>query len=114
LISWNEFSENTHVEPSVRYRHQSLDTLRQLRRTGVPAPAGPAAPSDNGSGRPGSTASTGVYMGNLLRLTVFPIVLVAAVALLDYTRRRARANSTGRPHRRRRTTTKRTTPRGAP
>ena len=72
LISWNEFSENTHVEPSVRYRHQSLDALRQLRSAGVPAPAGPAAPSDDGSSRPGSTASTGVYAGNLLRLAGSP------------------------------------------
>jgi Glycosyl hydrolase family 99 len=115
LISWNEFSENTHVEPSARYRYQSLDSLRELRNTGVPAPAGPAAPSDDGSGRPGSSASTAVYVGNLLRLAGFPVVLVAAVALLAYTRRRARAHSTGRPpHRRRRTTTKRTAPRGAP
>jgi glycosyl hydrolase family 99 len=107
LISWNEFSENTHVEPSVRYRYQSLNTLRQLRSTSVPAPAGPAAPSDEGSGRPGSTASTAVYVGNLLRLAGFPVVLVAAVALLAYTRRRARAHPTGRPPRqpRRRSTT---------
>jgi hypothetical protein len=115
LISWNEFSENTHVEPSVRYHHQSLDTLRQLRSTGVPTPAGPAAPSDDGSGRPGSTASTAVYVGNLLRLAGFPIALVAAVGLLAYTRRRTRAHVTGPPpHRHRRTRTKRTTPRGAP
>ena len=38
LISWNEFSENSDVEPSVRYRGQSLDVLRQLRGTSVPAP----------------------------------------------------------------------------
>ena len=99
LISWNEFSENTHTEPSVRYHNQSLDTLRQLRSTSVPAPAGPAAPSDDGSGRPGSTASTAVYVGNLLRLAGFPIALVAAVALLAYLRRRARTRPTGRPPR---------------
>ena len=96
LISWNEFSENTHAEPSIHYRFQSLDTLRQLRSTSVPALAGPAAPSDDGSGRPGSTASTAVYVGNLLRLAGFPIALVAAVALLAFTRRRARAHPTGR------------------
>ena len=99
LISWNEFSENTHAEPSVHYRYQTLDTLRQLRSTSLPAPAGPAAPSDDGSGRPGSTASTAVYVGNLLRLAGFPVVLVAAVAVLAYTRRRARTHPTGRPPR---------------
>ena len=114
LISWNEFSENTHVEPSVRYRYESLNTLRQLRGTGVPAPAGPAAPSEDGSGQPGGTASTAVYVGNLLRLAGFPVALVAAVALVACTRRRARAHPTGRPPpRHRRTTTKRTTPRGS-
>ena len=115
LISWNEFSENTHVEPSVRYRYESMNTLRQLRGTGVPAPAGPAAPSEDGSGQPGGTASTAVYVGNLLRLAGFPVALVAAVALVAWTRRRARAHPTGRPPpRHRRTTTKRTTPRGSP
>ena len=39
LISWNEFSENSYVEPSKNYGYQSLDLLRQLRA--VPAaPAG--------------------------------------------------------------------------
>ena len=46
LISWNEFSENSYVEPSVKYRYQSLDVLRELRGTSVPTPTGPAVPSD--------------------------------------------------------------------
>ena len=33
LISWNEFSENSYVEPSKHYGYQSLDVLRQLRGT---------------------------------------------------------------------------------
>ena len=33
LISWNEFSENSYVEPSKDYGYQSLDVLRQLRGT---------------------------------------------------------------------------------
>src|SRR6202041_1267947 len=37
LISWNEFSENSYVEPSVRYGYRSLDVLRQLRGTSAPA-----------------------------------------------------------------------------
>ena len=42
LISWNEFSENSYVEPSVHYRYQSLDVLRQLRGTSVPTPDRPS------------------------------------------------------------------------
>ena len=33
LISWNEYYENTYVEPSARYGSQALDLLRSLRGT---------------------------------------------------------------------------------
>jgi hypothetical protein len=36
LISWNEFSENTHVEPSENYAYQYLNVLSELR--GAPGP----------------------------------------------------------------------------
>ncbi|GBD19128.1 hypothetical protein HRbin27_01631 [bacterium HR27] len=36
LISWNEFSENTHIEPSVNYGDQSLRVLASV--LGTPAP----------------------------------------------------------------------------
>jgi hypothetical protein len=32
LISWNEFSENSHIEPSQNYSHQSLKVLGELYR----------------------------------------------------------------------------------
>ena len=31
LISWNEFSENTHVEPSERYGARYLDVVADVR-----------------------------------------------------------------------------------
>ena len=31
LISWNEFSENSHVEPSLRYRGRYLEVLAAIR-----------------------------------------------------------------------------------
>jgi hypothetical protein len=31
LISWNEFSENSHVEPSEKYGHRYLDVLSNIR-----------------------------------------------------------------------------------
>lgn len=37
LISWNEFSENSEVEPSVRFGRTTLDTLRDLLRVRVAA-----------------------------------------------------------------------------
>ena len=90
LISWNEFSENSYVEPSVRYKYQSLDVLRQLRGTSVPTPTGPAQPSDLGAS---SAASGPGPWPNLLRLATFPLVLLAAVGILRYARRQtARRN----------------------
>ena len=78
LISWNEFSENSHVEPSKHYGYQSLDVLRQLHGTPAPNPASPASlPAPALSPWP-----------NVLRLSAFALALVAAVALLSYARRR--------------------------
>jgi hypothetical protein len=37
IISWNEFSEGTHLEPSVRYGERYLDVLSDI--LGAPAPA---------------------------------------------------------------------------
>ena len=76
LISWNEFSENSYVEPSKNYGYQSLDVLRQLRA--VPAaPAGSPAPVTSFSPWP-----------NILRLLAFTLTLVLGVAALLYLRRR--------------------------
>jgi hypothetical protein len=78
LISWNEFSENSYVEPSEQYGYQSLDVLRQLRGT---PPSRPASPT-------GSPAPTLSPWPNVLRLSAFALTLVIAVGLLSYARRR--------------------------
>lgn len=76
LISWNEFSENSYVEPSKNYGYQSLDVLRQLRA--VPAsPAGSPAPVTSFSPWP-----------NIVRLLAFTLTLMLGVAALLYLRRR--------------------------
>jgi hypothetical protein len=36
LISWNEFSENTHVEPSERYGYRYLDVVADVRGARLP------------------------------------------------------------------------------
>jgi hypothetical protein len=85
LISWNEFSENSYVEPSDHYGYQSLDVLRQLRGTAASPPA-------SLTGSPGPTLSP---WPNVLRLAAFVLMLVVAVGLLSYARRRH--SSTIRP-----------------
>ena len=49
LISWNEFSENTHVEPSERYRNSALVELTSLVR----GPSVQAPPMTDNSDDPG-------------------------------------------------------------
>jgi hypothetical protein len=68
LISWNEFSENTHIEPSESYGATSLQVVGDL--TGAPTPAGEldsSGPSVAPAGR-----------GNLLLIPGFIVALVAA------------------------------------
>jgi hypothetical protein len=36
LISWNEFSENSYVEPSQKFGRRYLDVLRDIRTTAAP------------------------------------------------------------------------------
>ncbi|HKT04201.1 MAG TPA: endo-1,3-alpha-glucanase family glycosylhydrolase, partial [Rugosimonospora sp.] len=64
LISWNEFSENSYVEPSQRYGTRYLDVLRDLRHSTVPVP-----PSASDSSAPPPAAS-GAPRGGLWPLFV--------------------------------------------
>jgi hypothetical protein len=98
LISWNEFSENTYVEPSRRYGSRYLDVLRQLRPASVArqpsaansvAPGNRASPGDRAS--PGNRASPGGYWPSLLRLIGFAVVLVLGIGMAAYARRRSSA-----------------------
>jgi hypothetical protein len=68
LISWNEFSENTHIEPSTRYGRTYLDLTAQLVRAQAPVPATGAVDSSSG-GSGGLTAG-------------FALTLLAAVAVV--------------------------------
>jgi hypothetical protein len=77
LISWNEFSENSYVEPSKEYGYQSLDALQQLRGNPRPYATVPA------------TRSPYSIWPNTLRLLAFALIISLAVAVLAYLRRRA-------------------------
>jgi hypothetical protein len=76
LISWNEFSENSYVEPSRAYGYQSLDILKQLRTASAP-PASSPAPVTTFSPWP-----------NIVRLLAFALALLLGVTALIYLRRR--------------------------
>ena len=88
LISWNEFSENSYVEPSDRYGYQALGVLRQLRGTSVPAPSGPAAPSDTGGRVAGGAAAATPGWPDVLRASVFTLALIAVAGGIGIVRRR--------------------------
>jgi hypothetical protein len=74
VISWNEFSENTYIEPSEKYGTRYLDVLRAL--TGAPpAPAGELDSSaPGGANSPARAALTlAAAVGAILVVTVLGV-----------------------------------------
>ena len=88
LISWNEFSENSYVEPSQKYGTRYLDVLRELRDTPVPAPA-TAEDSSGAATIPNADRKSGAWPWGLL--IGFPVLLALGVGLLAIRRRRNRS-----------------------
>jgi hypothetical protein len=81
LISWNEFSENSHVEPSRAYGDQSLQVLARLNKTNL------APISDFESSAPaGVDESPGV--GRLLAILAVAAIALVGVGLTTVRRRR--------------------------
>ncbi len=78
LISWNEFSENTHVEPSERHGQAYLDVLADLRD--VPGPV----VGDFDSSEPGSTN----VRDGLFLLGGIGVLVIAGMGALAYLRMR--------------------------
>jgi glycosyl hydrolase family 99 len=78
LISWNEFSENTQIEPSTRYGAKALDVLAGLRR--APGPRLVGFDSD------GSSTSAGI--GNVIAFAGGG-TLLALLGVVAMVRRRA-------------------------
>jgi LPXTG-motif cell wall-anchored protein len=85
LISWNEFSENSHVEPSRKYGMKYLHVLASIRGTKVV----PTVPDFNSDAVPSTGTSYGVQV--IAGMAVVLSLLVAAFFL----RRRPRRS---RPH----------------
>lgn len=72
LISWNEFSENSHIEPSERYGARYLEVLAQIR--GLPAP-------DIGDFDSDAPAATGTGYG-LPMIGAMVLLLIASLAAI--------------------------------
>jgi hypothetical protein len=88
LISWNEFSENSHVEPSVAHGDRYLTVLRDI--TGTPVPTlGPLAEDSSGTGDPGEFPVGLVVAGGMVLLPTILLVLMIR------RRRRSGGPSTG-------------------
>lgn len=78
IISWNEFSENTHIEPSVSRGNEALRTLASA--LGTTAPELPALGSE-------ALPTTGPSYG-LPLLGTTCLLLIGSIGLLFYRRRR--------------------------
>ena len=74
LISWNEFSENSHVEPSEKYGTRALEVLADVRGTHFEAPGelDSSTPATTTSSGPGAVA---VILGFLIMLGVSTVLL---------------------------------------
>ena len=89
LISWNEFSENTHVEPSQRYGDSALIELTSFVR----GPSVRASPMTDESDDPGEAGILSVG-------AALAVMLLLAAAVPIYSRiRRVRASSDPMPQR---------------
>jgi hypothetical protein len=95
LISWNEFTENSHIEPSQSYGFRYLDVVAQRLGNGIPVPEtthitgdAPARSSSNTSDGVDSSASSS--HGFPTGLVVLPAFVLFFVVVLVFAGRRAR------------------------
>jgi hypothetical protein len=92
LISWNEFSENTYIEPSVRFGRRYLDILASLRNSAPLEPSAAIDSSDSSDTAAGRSGPGGPYWPGALVLLGFPVILVLGVRIMGTRRRRQARN----------------------
>lgn len=80
IISWNEFSENTHIEPSEKYGTLALDVIAHRQASQAPFVA------NFDSSAPGNTDSKLVYQP-LILFGVFMLALLSVSAILTRQRK---------------------------
>ena len=82
LISWNEWSENSYVEPSQKYGQTELSVLRELRTAQLPAPAAVATDSSEpGAGGAGAAGATGTFDAVTLVSSWQPLAILAGAVV---------------------------------
>jgi hypothetical protein len=92
VISWNEFSENSHVEPSVTYGGEALETLADV--AGLEPPSGLDVDS---SDSPGSGAGLGPE--RLIAFAGVGLLLLVSIASIASRRRASRPDAPSLPER---------------
>jgi hypothetical protein len=92
IISWNEFSENSHIEPSVSNGYLYLDTTRELARgSAAVQSASPGKSLDVGALGPTDSSELPPSLGDLeqkLSIAVAVTLLLALVVVMVRMRRR--------------------------
>src|SRR6266508_576093 len=81
LISWNEFSENSYMEPSINYGTRYLEVLADIRGTSFPKY------TDFDSSEPGTTE---YRLSNLVLLVAVGGLIAASIAAIVWRERRRR------------------------
>jgi len=92
LISWNEFSENTYVEPSKKFGRRYLEVLAELRHTNAPVPSS----ATDSSAQPVPTEA-GRQLSTLGLLIGLPVLLIVGLTLIGHRLRRRRRRAITAP-----------------
>jgi hypothetical protein len=78
VISWNEFTENSYIEPSQKYGHQYLDVLSTISHTSPPAIA------EMDSSEPAQVFKDPINGSRIIALGGLAILMLGCLAVIGY------------------------------
>ncbi len=85
IVSWNEYFENSHIEPSRSFGRTALDTLQPLiQGWKAGSSAAPAQASQVSAGQPGAASGVTFTAGYALNMRAAPTTDAAIVASIPY------------------------------